>query len=266
MSQAYTISCRRCSQAMTVLPEAAGTSGQCPACGLQFALPTQSRAAKIWSTVPEQVREFAAPELAELTALDAALPERLRGATNRNCWEHALAAELLERALAPLTAYLGGDVPGPVTSGGAFGKRGRAYAFLNAAIAEFLQVQENLCTAMAVTLPRALDADDVAALVAVHAGVADCCRQLVAQHRALTAKALPGVPPFPRLLGAVHGWTRHCRDALGAVILQLREIPAWVAADPNVLDFQFTLTPPDLGAVFLYKTPEGATAGKVGED
>jgi serine/threonine protein kinase len=96
------VSCNRCGRVLAIAAPEIGQEMVCPACDHNFIVPSRSKAAKQENVSLPMACEISDEERAQLAAVDEELLAFLDGATNKNCWEHGLAAALMQRVLDPL--------------------------------------------------------------------------------------------------------------------------------------------------------------------
>lgn len=243
------VSCNRCGRVLAIAAPEIGQEMVCPACEHNFIVPSRSKAAKQESVSMPIARETGDEECAQLAAVDEGLLAFLEGATNKNCWEHGLAAALMRQVLDPLLQKISARwgpfnvVETKWSQAKAVHKAGERIdegfeAVMKAKLALYRIVNE--------TLDQALYNNSIADLIHFQAKLKEWGDMLLQANDLIYRLEIPGNQSCSRLLELLVKWIGSDISVLNGLADHLAQVHQEGGTKINVFEHQVSLVPPHL--------------------
>ncbi len=243
------VSCDRCGRVLAVAEPELGQEMVCPACNHNFMVPTRSKAAKQENVSLPVAREISDEERAQLAAVDKEFLSFLDGATNKNCWEHGLAAALMQQVLEPLLQKIS-ERWGPFNIVETKWFKSRTLRKAEDGIDEIfeaiMKAKLRLYRIINEALDQALYKNSIADLISFQAKLKEWGDMLLEANELIYNLKIPNNPTCSRLLELLTKWIGSDISILNGLADHLAQVYHEGGTNINVFEHQISLVPPHL--------------------
>ncbi len=243
------VSCDRCGRVLAIAAPEIGQEMVCPACEHNFLVPSRSKAAKQESVSAPVPRETGEEERAQLAAVGEELLCFLDGATNKNCWEHGLAAALIRQVLVPLRQLIQeGRSPFKTVETKWFQSKAvpRAGDAIDGCFEAVMKTKLRLYRIINETVDQALYNDKIADLISLHAKLKEWGAMLLDANALIYKLEIPNNQHCLRLLELLAEWIESDISALAGLADHLAQVHHEGGTKINIFEYQVSLVPPHL--------------------
>jgi hypothetical protein len=244
-TQYFNFRCPVCEEIIPTTDAFSASHVKCKNCTSEIVVPSRSRACKIEESNPEVGIQFTEEARALIAAEDPALVAILEGATNRNCWEFALAAALFARRLEPLRLIL---MEPPTEASGLFAGGSK---FITKKAQEYVTIMGPLYDLVATQLQPTLYQDDPAVIVGAANMLGTQVNLILALRNDIVNQKMPKKPPYHQIRMAMDQWIYYTWEGLNGLIEQLQLHGTHQQAIIEQREYQASLVPPPLHKFFI---------------
>ncbi len=243
------VSCNRCGRVLAIAEQEIGQEMVCPACNHSFIVPSRSKAAKQENVSKPVARKTSDEERAQISSIGIELLNFLNGATNKNCWEHGLAAVLMRRVLEPLRKKIQERrCPLNTIEAKLFQSKilQQAGDGIDGIFEEIMKTKLRLYQIINKSVDRALYSNSVAELISFQSELKEWEGMLIEANEMIYRMEVPNNQTCLRLLELLGEWIESDISSLTELADHLTQVHREGGTNINVFEHQISLVPPHL--------------------